>query len=134
MRLTTNTPTSKCRALIPWNPTPTTASAKTAAAPNTTHGHQANRSHTTRHTTTKAAQENGTASAPTQAKAQAKTPETPATNTILSADESAHLLLTLHQLSSLALTALQQGIISRHTHDCLADDTAQAARYINPAH
>ncbi len=122
MHLTTNTPISKSRALIPSNLMPTTASAKTSAAPTTTPGHPANHSQTTQATTTQAAPENGTASAPTPAQPPARTRATPADSITLSSEQIKSLQHTINTLRDTSLKALQQGVLSRHSHQLITQD------------
>lgn len=57
---------------------------------------------------------------------------TPASVITLDSDQAAHLLLTINQLRNLALQALNQGILSRATHNNLIADVDLAIRYLNP--
>lgn len=49
----------------------------------------------------------------------------------ISEEDRSHIMLTINQLRNLALTAQQQGVISRYTHSNLIEDISQSINMLS---
>ena len=54
-------------------------------------------------------------------------------NIQLTADQLGELQLLIHSYHQLSLRALQAGIVSKYTHDCIAQDIADSRHILNCA-